>query len=230
MYSREQAAAVASAWVRASEQAAPLRTELGGPNSFTIAISRQAGSNGTQIAREIGRRLHWPVYDNELIEHLSKELQVDVRKLENIDERPGSRLIECLEAFAAASTVTEMTYFRRMLKLVFALGQRGECVIVGRGAAATLPPATTLRVRLVAERDDRIANIMRDEKLEKAEATKLLDSTDHARGRFIKDHFRKDWNDPLLYDIVLNGSRLTIDESAQIVVDTLLRMRSRSEG
>jgi len=228
MYSREQAAAVAAAWVRASEQAAPLRTEVGGANTFTIAISREAGAQGTQVAREVGRRLHWPVYDNELLEQLARELQVDVRTLENIDERPGSRLVEALEILGSNSTVTEMTYFRRMLKLVFALGERGECVIVGRGAALVLPPATTLRVRMVAEREDRIANIMRDQKLEKAEATRQLDTTDQARRKFIKDHYRKDWNDPLFFDMILNGSRLTVDECAQLVVDALLRMRART--
>ncbi|MGE5388460.1 MAG: hypothetical protein ACM3NE_06195, partial [Hyphomicrobiales bacterium] len=41
------------------------------PPSFTIALSREAGSGGTLVAREIGRRLNWPVYDRETACRLS---------------------------------------------------------------------------------------------------------------------------------------------------------------
>jgi len=34
---------------------------------ITIAISRQAGSSGADIARAVGARLGWPVYDHELL-------------------------------------------------------------------------------------------------------------------------------------------------------------------
>jgi len=33
---------------------------------FNIAISRDSGANGHLIARAVGARLNWPVYDQEL--------------------------------------------------------------------------------------------------------------------------------------------------------------------
>ncbi|MFO0959211.1 MAG: cytidylate kinase-like family protein [Isosphaeraceae bacterium] len=227
MYSREQAAAVASAWIRSSEQAAP-KAEGQGTRPFTIALSREAGSGGLLVAREVGRRLNWPVYDHELLEHLAAELRVDVLKLQNVDERPGSRLVECLEAFANAPTVTELTYFRRLLKLVLALGARGDCVIVGRGAGLVLPPATTLRVRVISEREDRIASTARENAISPAEAAKKIDGLDQGRRRFIQAHFHRDPADPLLYDLALNASRLTIGECAQAVIDLLQQLRART--
>lgn len=227
MYSREEAALAASAWIRASEHPQPWRTEVAGSNSFTIALSREAGARGTEVAREVGRRLNWPVYDNELLEQLAKELHVDVRRLENVDERPGSRLVECLEAFASATNVSEMTYLRQLLKLLLSLGARGECVIVGRGAVIALPVPTTLRVRLVATREDRIAAVGRERGLKPAEAGRFVDSTDQERRRFVKDHFHKDTSDPLLYDLILNASRLTVEECAGLVVEALMRLRAR---
>lgn len=228
MYSREQAAAAAAAWVRASEQTAT-KTEGRDAHPFTIALSRESGSGGVMIAREIGRRLHWPVYDHELLEHLATELQVDVLKLQNVDERPGSRLIECLEAFANASTVTEITYFRRLLKLILTLGARGDCVIVGRGAHLVLPLATTVRIRVVANRDDRIARAASARKLSPADAAKHIDAADQDRRRFVQARFKKDPADPLLYDLVMNTSRLTIEECAQTAINTLLQLRARAD-
>ncbi|CAN5860971.1 hypothetical protein BH23PLA1_BH23PLA1_20500 [soil metagenome] len=140
MYSREDAVRIAAAWVRAIDHPHPAPIPRTSP--FTIALSREAGSGGAHVAREIGRRLSWPVYDNELLAELAKTLEVDIRELESVDERPGSRLVEMVEAFSASSSVTELKYFRGLLKLILALGVRGECIIVGRGAMIVLPPET----------------------------------------------------------------------------------------
>ena len=75
-----------------------------------------------------------------------------------------------------------------------------------------LPVDTTLRVRVVASRQDRIALIGRESGLNPTEADRYVESTDLERIRFIKQHFRKDLTDPLLYDLVLNASRFSVEE------------------
>jgi cytidylate kinase len=195
--------------------------------AFTVAVSREAGSGGAAVAREVGWRLGWPVYDNELLTHLAGELRVDVHLLEGVDERPGSRLVEFVEAFAATAAVTEVTYFRRLLKLLLALGARGDCVIVGRGAMIALPVDTTLRVRVVASEEDRVAAVGREHGLGHDEAARHVASRDRERRRFIKDHFHKDLTDPLLYDLVLNASRFSVDECAALVIEALQLLQAR---
>jgi Cytidylate kinase-like family len=86
MHSREQALRTAEAFIRSSEYACARRPSVPPQPSFTIALSREAGSGGKLIAREVGRRLNWPVYDYELLDHLATELQVDVDQLESVDE------------------------------------------------------------------------------------------------------------------------------------------------
>src|SRR5690242_12897526 len=44
--------------------APPPRT---GPAAMTIAVSREAGARGGTIARRVGRKLGWQVYDQELL-------------------------------------------------------------------------------------------------------------------------------------------------------------------
>jgi len=126
-----------------------------GEHGFSICFSREAGSGGITVAKEVGRRLNWPVYDQELLEHLAKDLKVDVSLVQDYDERRGSWLVDCIKAFSATASVSEVTYFRRLVRLLQALGARGECLIVGRGSSFILPRETTLRVRIVASRDDR---------------------------------------------------------------------------
>ena len=195
--------------------------------AFAITFSREAGSGGITVAREVGRRLSWPVYDQELLESLAKELNVDVSLLEDYDERRGSFLVDTIKAFSAAASVSEVTYFRRLVRLLQVLGARGECLIVGRGSSFVLPPETTLRVRIVATRDDRIAFMVREHKLSLVEAARYVDTKDRDRHQFLKDHFHKDPADPQNYDLIINRSRFSVDETADLVIQALQRMQAR---
>src|SRR5690349_15953042 len=44
-----------------------------GPPTLTIAFSREAGARGGSIARRVGRKLGWQVYDQELLEYMAQE-------------------------------------------------------------------------------------------------------------------------------------------------------------
>jgi cytidylate kinase len=198
--------------------------------SFTIAFSREAGSGGISVAREVGRRLNWPVYDQELMEQLAKELKVDVSLVEEVDERPGNWLVDSIKAFAAAATVTEVAYFHRLVRMLKALAARGECVVVGRGSSFILPMETTLRVRVVASRADRIAFMTRERGLTAAEAASYVDTKGRERLKFIKDHFHKDPADPLNYDLLVNRTRFTVDETSELVIEALQRLQARKQA
>ena len=181
-------------------------------------------------SREVGRRLSWPVYDQEIMENLAKELNVDVSLLEDYDERRGSFLVDTIKAFSASAGVSEVTYFRRLVHMFQVLGAHGECLVVGRGSTFILPQDTTLRVRIVATRDDRIAFIARERNDSRVEAARFVDTKDRDRQKFIKDHFRKDPADPQNYDLIINRSRFSIDETAELVIEALQRMQARKSA
>jgi hypothetical protein len=62
--------------------------ETGVPRiKFTIAISRETGTYGAAIAREIGTRLGWPVYDRELLQRIADDIGVHRTLVESVDER-----------------------------------------------------------------------------------------------------------------------------------------------
>lgn len=198
------------------------------PSAPTIAISREVGAGGTTLARAVGRRLTWPVYDQELLVELAREMHVRVRELENVDERHVSWLEECVEAMSAGHRVNECAYVKHLTELVLSLGSQGACVVVGRGAAHLLPMGTTLRVRLIADLDDRIASICRERGMSRSQAITRIAATEQGRIRFVKDHFRKDPSDIHNYDLILNSSRTSIEDCADLVVDSLHRLERRS--
>jgi cytidylate kinase len=200
------------------------------PTAFTIALSRQVGARGRSVAVLVGERLGWQVYDNELLERIAQEMHLRASLLKSVDERRQSWIAECFESFSSVPTVTEGSYVQHLLETLLSLGAHGECVIVGRGAAQVLPPAATLRVRLVAPMEQRAAFVRQHHGLSAAEAARFIETTDRERSRFARDHFHKDPTDPAGYDLILNSGRFTVDECADLIIEGLRRLQAQRAG
>jgi cytidylate kinase len=224
------------ALVRAGEHWQLRRQEASGvagsgrlaPSAFTIAFSREAGTYGAAIARAVGNRLGWPVYDHELLQRVAEDLGVHKTLLESVDEKQVGWLTEYLESFSSAPTVSEFAYTRRLVEALLSLAAHGECVIVGRGATKVLPAATTLRVRVVAPLDYRVEAVSREHGITREKAARQVEATDRERRRFIEEHFHFDPADPTNYDLVLNAARFSPAECADLVIAALDRLRARA--
>ncbi len=219
---------VYSHWERRSlTRAQPQQKKLG----FTIAVARQAGTQGSLIGREVGKRLGWPVYDHELLELIAKDMGLHARLLENVDERAVSGMRaavkEMLGGFSAEPVASEYTYVRHLMETLAALGTLGECVIIGRGAAHLLLPSHTLRLRMVGTREHRIATVARQFSLSHADAERRMDDMDEQRRAFIQRHYRKDSEDPANYDLLLNAARFSVNECVDLILDGLHRLEAR---
>jgi cytidylate kinase len=185
---------------------------------ITIAVSRQAGSGGLEIARAVGAQLDWPVYDHELLDRIAEEKGLSKRLVEHLDERCLSWLEEVFRSFSTKDAPREGGYIRGLLQLLASLGKTGHCIIVGRGAAQALPAETTLSVRVVAPRASRVAAVQKRTSLSPAEAERWVEKHDRERLHFVEHYFQVKADDPVLYDLVLNTRRLSIDECAALIV------------
>jgi cytidylate kinase len=213
---------------RGRGEALPVASAPAATRALTVALSREAGTSGTVIARALGARLGWPVYDRELLQRIAGEMGLRANLLESVDEKRRSWLLEFLETFSSVRAVSESAFVRNLIETVLALGAHGECIIVGRGAAQILPAETTLRVRLVAPLGERIATKARELAFRQEEAARRVETTDRERTRFVKDHFQKDPTDPRLYDFVLNSSRFTVAQCAELIMEALRRLQARA--
>jgi cytidylate kinase len=199
-------------------------------HEFTIALTREAGAPGTSVARELGRRLGWPVYDHELLEMIAREMGLRTNLVESVDERRQSWLLESVQGLATAPSVSESSYVRHLVETVLSLGAHGRCVIVGRGAAHILPPQFTLRVRLVGPIDGRIQMAADRRQITEEAAARWVEATDRERERFVKDHFLKDPTDPRNYDVVLNVGLWSVTECADLILQGLKMLESHHAG
>jgi cytidylate kinase len=204
-------------------QTFPLRTA-----GFSVALTREAGVCGTAVAQEVGARLGWPVYDHEIVDKIAGETGLRIELLESVDQRHRNWLAETLEDLMDVPRVSESTYLRHLFETLLSLGAHGECVVVEHGAAQVLPHETTLRVRLIGKRQDRIRQVSRRFNLDERQAADKLEEIDNERARFIRDFFQRDVADPTFYDLLLNASHWSVPECADLIVDALHRLQQRT--
>jgi cytidylate kinase len=203
---------------REPRYATPEQTAL---DRFTIAVSREAGTPASEVARQVGERLGWPVYEREVPERIAQALHLPVGVVEAIDERRQSWLLECLESFNSRCDLSESRYFRQLISVVRSLGEQGRCLIVGHGAEYLLPPHTTLRVFLVGAHEDRLAAFGRARHLDRWTASRQLDQIDIERSRFLREHFHVDPSQSRNYDLVLNTSQWSPSDCADFILRAL---------
>jgi cytidylate kinase len=228
MNSRDSSLSLASALVQSHlESTGGPASPEGTPPRFTITISREVGALGTSVATEVGRRLNWPVYDRDILDKIAEEIHRSPAHLQSVDERPTNWLGECLSSVFDSHHVGSAAYLKHLSAVVRALAATGACVIVGRAANFILPAETTLRVRLVASPKDRAAVIAARLGLPSNEAANWIARTERERMVFAKRAFEKDPTDTHHYDLVLNTSRLSLDDSAEIISETLRRLERR---
>ncbi len=187
----------------------------------TVCISREAGAGGGTVARDLGRRLGWKVYDHELVEAIAHGMQVPPEEARAYDELAPSLIQDWLLPLREEHYAPQEAYLDHLAKLVRSIGQAGESILVGRGAAFLLPRSETLTVRLIAPLPARARRLADRMGVSLRTARRAARDLDARHEKFVRALYRVDPTDPHHYDLVLDtdglGLALTVDLLARIV-------------
>ena len=184
---------------------------------YFVTFSRKMGTNGSEIARRVAERLGYNFYDTEAIESTAQEMGF-LKDVKEIDEKAPSLF---LRFFSKSPEV----HLDRLHSVIYELASRGNAVFLGRGSHSLLRTfKCALHIRIIASLDKRIENLV-GRGWHREVAIKAIHKSDHERGAFIKFAFEVDWDNPELYDLVLNTDNLTVD----MAVNTVLHIASSEE-
>lgn len=195
-----------------------------------ITISRQYAAGGEQVARRVADALGWHVVDNEFVQWIADRTGLQPEEVARKEERtPGflerftrfSALAdpELLSPEAGQAELDEERLLKITRELVEELAHAGRMVVVGRAAAAVLGAGhDAVHARLVAPIDFRVRQAMETLDLDEATARRELEERDRNRERYHREYYKRDWNDPLLYHMVLNTALLGFDGAADAIV------------
>jgi cytidylate kinase len=103
--------------------------------------------------------------------------------------------------------------------VVAEVAAKGRVVLVGRAAPAVLAREdNSLHVKLVAPRPYRIKAAAERLGMDLQRAAEILDETDAMRERYLRQFYRRNWNDPVNYHMVLNTGVLGPEGATEVIV------------
>ena len=194
---------------RGRGQAAP--TVNGGKTADVgpyLAISRESGTGGGQIARLVGEMTGWEVLDRELLECLAELYRTSPAVLNLVDETTANWISEIFDNGICPDFAVHTEYMFHLSRMILMAAQAGKVIYVGRSAHFLLPHRRGLLVRLVASPGYRVQQIVERRRLSYDKARDYVEKTDAGRQEFVRQYFHRDIADPHLYDLMVNVERI----------------------
>ena len=178
-----------------------------------ITISEDLGSGGIEIARQVAGKLNIELYDDERLQAEAIKSDIGIDDFSRIDKKaPGF--------FDRIMGRKPDMYLDLMEAVVFEASRSGNGVIIGHGSQLLLRDfGCALHVRIQASREDRIQKFMSEQNLSRENAGKLIRKIDSQRSGFFKYAFRRDLNDPSLYDLIINTEKIAGETAVELIVD-----------
>jgi len=186
-----------------------------------ITIGRQFGSGGRTIGQEVAEKLGIPCYDQELLEKLAQESGLSREYIRNEgDYAPHSSwtavAFSSERSFGVPSNQDLLWAAQR--KIILEIGEKEDCVIVGRCADAILADsADLLKVFIYADFKKRAQRIVEKYGETEVPTEKRLRDKDKRRALFYQFYTDLNWGDPNHYHVMLDSGTLGIEKCVDVI-------------
>ena len=186
-----------------------------------ITISRQFGSGGRTIGREVAKQLGIPCYDQELIAMFAEESGFSEAYVREDSEHTRTGFLSGLFSDRVYDTpITQDVLWEAQKRVILRLAEQGPCVIVGRCADHILKDtASCLRVFIHADREKRASRITEVYGEREDAPTKRIADKDKSRQAYYQKYTGSVWGNAENYHITLDSGELGLDTCVKILCE-----------
>lgn len=190
-----------------------------------VTLSRMSGSGGRTVAARLAEYLQektqsecpWTVFDGNLVEKVLQEHHLPAGLAEYMPENHQPLVADTLEEMLGLHPST-WTLVQKTSQTIWQLAKMGNVILVGRGAhVITGSMERVFHVRLVGSVQKRAKRVAAVFHLSEAAALEQIHREDAGRRKYLREHFGKDLDDPLLYHLVVNTDRVSYEEAAIMI-------------
>ncbi len=174
-----------------------------------ITISRQTGSLGEELARELSKIFGFPLIDREYvhtqwISKIASSYQLTVLK-----DSPKAHLTLSSEGIPFYVSIEN--------RIKDAIKETGA-IILGLGAQVIFQNSPhAFHVRVISPESIRISRICKQYGIDAAQAQRLITLSDRKHKKYLFDIYSRNWEDNYFYHITINTSKLKIKDAVQII-------------
>ena len=192
-----------------------------------ITISREFGSGGRELGKRLAEHLGLDYFDGEIVEELSKETNLDkdylTGKLEKAVAHYPASVARSFSRIAGASNSAML--IAKQQKVIKALAQDKDCVIVGRGADSVLADMKPYKIFVYADMSSKIARCK--SRMEGGEAAsdktverqiKSVDKNRKALNDLYSSHV---WGDKSGYNLCVNTTGMVIKDIIRSIAEII---------
>jgi hypothetical protein len=209
----------------------------------TLVVARQFGAGGRTMGERLCQRFGFRLVDESVIDELARKAKVKGDWLTAMEKEASSTILGLLSEIismgvlykgpAAPGEESERKKYREFLgHIMTAMANEGGYVLLGRGAQIVLRDHPKVcRILLVAEYEDRVKFMVQRYRLSEEEAKKIIKEKETQREAVATNIFGTNIDDPKLYHVILNVSRMPFDWAVDLAGDFFARfMKELGEG
>jgi putative kinase len=199
---------------------------------LVITIEREYGSGGRLLGKALSEELGIPYYDDEIIRTASEHAAVGEEYFRLHDEKPGKSLFgqarDVIGKPRVAGNITNPdNLFRFEAEAIRKMADRGSCIFIGRSADFVLDATEFgefVSLFVYCDMASKVRRVMEVDAVDAEEAMSRIQKINRQRRDYCRYYTGNNWGDPMLYDLPLNTTKLTIPQTAELV-KTYLRFR-----
>jgi cytidylate kinase len=200
-----------------------------------ITISRQFGAGGKTLGKMIADELGCTFADSEIITRVAAMANVSTHWVETVENEAGGKLSRFITRMVSKPLVDrilkdergyidEEIYLDYLVLIIAQIADEGDAVILGRGSQYILndhPDA--YHILMIDEFENRVRFMKEHYDLSDSRAMRVVKSEDKRRKALFQKLGKTDYDDPFLYHLVLNMSRIGLEEAKKMVLNLVSR-------
>lgn len=180
-----------------------------------ITISRQFGSNGREIGRQLAEYLDIGYYNKEIMEVIANDFGIDPDFFR--EENRNEQGLFSVAGRHKLSAITELSVnsevYEKACDLIQGISQRESAVIVGRCADYILKDhPDTIKLFIYSDLETRINWSISEYKVPARKARKFVHDKDERRAGFYEFYTGQKWGASSNYDMMINTSSMKTDD------------------
>jgi cytidylate kinase len=194
-----------------------------------ITISRQYGAGGKTLGKMIADELDYEFADSEIVAKVAEMANVSSHWVETVENEAGGKLSRFITRMVSKPLVDrilkdergyidEEIYLDYLVLIIAQIADEGDGVILGRGSQYILndhPDA--FHILMIDDFENRVRFMKENYELSESRATKVVRSEDKRRKALYQKLGKTDYDDPFLYHLVLNMSKVSLEEAKKMV-------------
>ncbi|MBN2420062.1 MAG: cytidylate kinase-like family protein [Deltaproteobacteria bacterium] len=198
-----------------------------------LTISRQFGAGGRTLGAKVAKRLNYLFEDDVIIQEIARKAKVTKSSVMGHEQTAGSLISRILSTVVDRGYMERLTgdkvgyldediYVETLTDVIAEFAKRDNVVLLGRAGQYILQNnENVFHILMVAEEADRIDFIMKNYNLSPEKARHTVEQGDKRRRNLYSKFAKSGYDNPMLYHLCLNMSRISIDKAVDLVCDMI---------